>query len=413
MSNDTKYGIIQMLKCERKTMAVSYNNLWKTLIDKKMSKTDLRRAVGMSSGTLARLSKDESVGVSTLERICAVLQCKINDIVEVVPDNPLHEISNRRISVVSFFCGCGGLDLGFRGNFTYKDEKYERTRFDILKAYDFNKDAVATYRLNIGDHAEQLDLSDYDVNAVPKADLLIGGFPCQDFANCGPRRGLKSERGRLYKAMIKYANQYHPKMMIGENVPGLENIGKGKVLETILKDIREAGYSVEVWRLFAPDYGVPQTRRRLIIVAVRKDINDMYGFPKPPLPIFSKENYRTTKWAIGDLENVTDNSIPNQAQYSRATLATGGTGQGDDVCHADAPSYTIRANSKGRVEFHYSLKRRLTVRECARIQTFPDDFVFPHNNVCTNILEIGNAVPPVLGNTVAVSIQNFMEKIND
>ena len=317
------------------------------------------------------------------------------------------------IDVVSFFCGCGGLDLGFRGDFAYKGEKFKRTKFNILKAYDFNKDAIKTYRQNIDENAEQLDLSEYDVEQIPKADVLIGGFPCQDFANCGPRRGLTSKRGRLYLAMIKYAKRYRPKMMVGENVPGLENIQGGKVLQTILHDIDEAGYKVDVWKLFAPDYGVPQTRRRLIFAAVRKDVFEKYGMPTPPVATFSKETYRTTKWAIGDLESVTDNSVPNQAQYSRAKLATGGTGQGDDVCHADSPSYTIRANSKGRVEFHYSLGRRLTVRECARIQTFPDDFVFPHNNVCTNVLEIGNAVPPVLGNVVANCIQNYLEKTND
>jgi DNA (cytosine-5)-methyltransferase 1 len=317
------------------------------------------------------------------------------------------------IDVVSFFCGCGGLDLGFRGDFAYKGEKFKRTKFNILKAYDFNKDAIKTYRQNIDENAEQLDLSEYDVEQIPKADVLIGGFPCQDFANCGPRRGLTSKRGRLYLAMIKYAKRYRPKMMVGENVPGLENIQGGKVLQTILHDIDEAGYKVDVWKLFAPDYGVPQTRRRLIFAAVRKDVFEKHGMPTPPVATFSKETYRTTKWAIGDLESVTDNSVPNQAQYSRAKLATGGTGQGDDVCHADSPSYTIRANSKGRVEFHYSLGRRLTVRECARIQTFPDDFVFPHNNVCTNVLEIGNAVPPVLGNVVANCIQNYLEKTND
>lgn len=317
-----------------------------------------------------------------------------------------------RINVVSFFCGCGGLDLGFRGDFSYMGERFPRTKFDIIKAYDFNKDAVKTYRQNIGENVEQLDLSEYDVERIPQADVLIGGFPCQDFANCGPRRGLTSKRGRLYRAMIKYATRYRPKMMIGENVPGLENIQGGKVLATILGDIEEAGYRVDVWRLFAPDYGIPQTRRRLILVAVRQDLSKKYGMPCQPAATFAKEDYRTTRWAIGDLESITDNTVPNQAQYSRARLATGGTGQGDDICHADLPSYTIRANSKGRVEFHYSLERRLTVRECARIQTFPDDFVFPHNNVCTNILEIGNAVPPVLGHVVANCIQQYLEKSN-
>lgn len=319
-------------------------------------------------------------------------------------------------NVTSFFCGCGGLDLGFLGGFTYMGEEYPKTCFNILKSYDNNPDAVKTYCQNIANHAEVFDLSNYDVGKVPQADVLIGGFPCQDFANCGPRRGLSSQRGRLYRAMIKYAEKYSPEIIVGENVPGLENIKDGKILKTIIRDVENAGvdqggvgYKVKVWKLYAPNFGVPQTRKRLIIVAVR---NDLKGFPEEPQPIYKPEEYRTTKWAIGDLEKITDNSVPNQGQYSRAKLATGGTGQGDDVCKEDAPSYTIRANSKGRVEFHYSLGRRLTVRECARLQTFPDTFVFPHNNVCTNVLEIGNAVPPVLGNVVAKSIQAYLGNIH-
>jgi len=312
--------------------------------------------------------------------------------------------------VVSFFCGCGGLDLGMLGGFDYKGEHYARSDFDILKSYDNNPEAVKTYCRNIADHAEVKDLSQYDVNSVPRAQVLIGGFPCQDFANCGPRRGLKSKRGRLYRAMIKYAKQYQPEIIIGENVPGLLNIGDGKVLKTITGAVKRAGYKVKVWVLFAPDYGVPQTRRRVIIVGVRKDLP---GFPNEPPILYNEDTYRTTRWAIADLESVTDNRIPNQGQYSKAKLAIGGRGQGDWVCHADTPSFTIRANSKGRVEFHYALPRRLTVRECARLQTFPDDFVFESPNFCTNIMQIGNAVPPVMGYAIGQTIQTYLKEIHD
>ncbi len=269
-----------------------------------------------------------------------------------------------------------------------------------------NNACVKTYRENISEHVELMDLANYEPSAVPKAEVLIGGFPCQDFASCGPRKGLKSKRGRLYQALIKYMKFHQPKIVVGENVPGLANMGKGEVLRIIRDDLQNCGYKVEVWTLFAPDFGVPQRRNRLFIVAVRNDLDD---FPIQPHSLFNDKKYFTTEWAIGDLESITDESVPNQSQYFKASRAKKGNGQGDEVTPADAPSYTIRANAKSRVQFHYKLERRLTVRECARLQTFPDNFVFPHSTT-TNIMEIGNAVPPLLGYYVAKSIADFLAK---
>ena len=161
--------------------------------------------------------------------------------------------------------------------------------------------------------------------------------------------------------------------------------------------------------MYAPNYGIPQSRTRLIIIGVRDDLK---GFPIAPPQTFHEKTYHTTRWAIEDLESIVDDTVPNQSQYFKASKANRGNGQGDEVSPADAPSYTIRANAKSRVQFHYRLPRRLTVRECARIQTFPDTFVFPHS-ATTNIMEIGNAVPPVLGNLVATSIQSFLEGIDN
>ena len=135
----------------------------------------------------------------------------------------------------------------------------------------------------------------------------------------------------------------------------------------------------------------------------------MIGEPIAPVGEFIG-NPRGTKWAIEDLAQVKDESIGNQSQYFKASKAKKGNGQGDERCKADKPSYTIRANAKSRVQFHYRLKRRLTVRECARLQTFPDDFYFPHS-ATTNIMQIGNAVPPVLAHRVATSIKNFLSEI--
>lgn len=314
-------------------------------------------------------------------------------------------------SVVSYFCGCGGLDLGFRGGFNYHNEQYKKLPFDIVKAYDFEPKCVETYNDYFGkDHAEVKDLSKAVAKDMPKADILIGGFPCQEFSSCGPLGGLESERGKLYKTMIEYMNAHRPKVVVGENVINLERMQQGEVLKVIEKDLIDAGYEVQVWKMFAPEYGIPQRRTRLIIVCVRKDIFDTYGFPEKPDAQFA-DHYRSIEWAIGDLVEVTDNEVvPNQGDYFAASKAKRGNGQGDESNEKDKPAYTIRANPKSRVQFHYSLDRRLTVRECARIQTFPDDFIFKFSKT-TNISQIGNAVPPVLAYRVAESIADYMKKI--
>lgn len=314
-------------------------------------------------------------------------------------------------TVVSYFCGCGGLDLGFRGDFRYHGEDYKKLPYDIKVAYDVEPKCVETYNKYFGDgKAETKDITDLDINSVPQAEVLIGGFPCQEFSSCGPLGGLESERGRLYQTLITYMNTHRPKVVIGENVINLERMEKGAVLNKIKDELTGAGYKVEVWKLFAPEYGIPQRRTRLFIICVRNDIYEKYGFPSKPEPRYDSNNYRSIEWAIGDLVGVTDNSIPNQGEFFGASKAKHGNGQGDESNKKDMPAYTIRANPKSRVQFHYSLDRRLTVRECARIQTFPDDFEFTFSKT-VNISQIGNAVPPVLAYVVANAMAIYLTEV--
>jgi DNA (cytosine-5)-methyltransferase 1 len=312
-------------------------------------------------------------------------------------------------SVISYFCGCGGLDLGFRGGFRYHDEDYECLPFDIKSAYDKDERCVETYNAYFGNHAQSADLATIDANRVPNATILIGGFPCQEFSSCGPLGGLDSERGKLYKSLIAYMEAHKPSLVIGENVINLERMDNGNVLKTITADLAEVGYKVEVWRMFAPDYGIPQRRTRLFFICVRNDIHAKFGFPQQPNAEFTGK-HRSIEWAIGDLVQVTDDSVPNQDQYFGASRAKKGNGQGDESNKKDLPAYTIRANPKSRVQFHYSLPRRLTVRECARIQTFPDNFKFKHAKTAS-VSQIGNAVPPVLAHIVAKSIANYLKTV--
>lgn len=308
-------------------------------------------------------------------------------------------------TVVSYFCGCGGLDLGFRGGFDYHGQHFKKNPFTFLAAYDNNYYCIETYNTNFSHRGTVADLKELDPVNVPAADILLGGFPCQDFSISGPLKGLSSERGRLYQVMTRYMEVHHPKIVIGENVLNLSRMQDGKVIQKITDDLVACGYHVNVWTIYAPDYGIPQGRSRLIFVCVRDDIA---GFPKELKPLF-KGNYRSIEWAIGDLEKITDESVPNQSQYFKASIAKKGSGQGDEKSDRNKPAYTIRANPRSRIQFHYSLDRRLTVRECARIQTFPDDFVFQHS-MTTSISQIGNAVPPVLAHQIAVSVQEFLKK---
>ena len=310
-------------------------------------------------------------------------------------------------SVVSYFCGCGGLDLGFRGDFDYHGMHFAKHPFEIVKAYDFNKNAIETYNGYFGADAGTVqDLVDVDLEEVPKAQILIGGFPCQEFSSCGPLGGLNSERGQLYQTLCTYMKHYQPMVVVGENVINLERMNGGKTMATIVKDFEAQGYRFEVWKFNASEYGIPQNRQRLFFIGVR---NDLPGFPERPMPT-TGEHPNTIKWAIDDLVEITDESVPNQSQFFKASKAKRGNGQGDEVNRADAPAYTIRANPKSRVQFHYSLERRLTVRECARIQTFPDDFRFTHS-MTTSMFEIGNAVPPVLAHQVADAISDYVDKL--
>jgi DNA (cytosine-5)-methyltransferase 1 len=318
--------------------------------------------------------------------------------------------SGHSVDVVSFFCGCGGMDLGFQGGFTFKWRR-PKTRFKIIAAYDNDASCVHTYRENLGGaYVQEVDLAQADIGKFPAADVLIGGFPCQAFSISGKRNGLKGEGGKLYLAMTRYLEKHAPKVVVGENVPGLRSLQSGRSLDTIVADVERAGpgYSVQVWKLYAPDLGIPQTRTRLFIVGVRRGLE---GFPVEPKTTFRKERYRSIKWGIGDLERGA-NGDRNHSQYFKANRATNGSTQGDETSRANEPSYTIRANSHARIQYHYSLDRRLTVRECARLQTFPDSFHFPHSTT-TNVMHIGNAVPPVMAHRVATTIERYLTHLKD
>lgn len=292
------------------------------------------------------------------------------------------------------------------GDFTFLGRHYEPQPFNVVAAYDIDPKAVETYKLNLSDDAHVADLSTIDMSTVPAADVLFGGFPCQDFSSCGHKRGFEGERGRLYRVMIDYMREHQPRVVVGENVPLLAGMKGGALLEAIISELEEVGYRVKSWFLNCPDYGLPASRRRIFIVCVR---NDLSGFPRQPVPT-NTFNQVTIDQALDDLMPVTDETMPNQSQYFVATKATAGAGQGDQKSKRGQLGYAVRANAKARIHFHYELDRRLTVRECARLQSFPDEFVFPYA-AGTNTILIGNAVPPIVAHHVGKSIAEYIAEV--
>ena len=283
---------------------------------------------------------------------------------------------------------------------------YKSLPFDVIEAIDNLADAVECYQLNIASHCREEDLTSIPISALSPADVLTGGFPCQDFSSSGPKTGFDGRRGQLYKVLVEYMHEYQPKIVVAENVPYLARLGNGKYLQTIIRDFENEGYHFDIWELYGPDYGLSQSRRRIFLTGVR---NDLPGFPVKPTPTHTN-SFLPVEYALRDLESIIDETVTNQSQFFIASRASSGGGQGDHTNKADKVAYCIRANSRGRIQFHYRLDRRLTVRECARLQSFPDEFVFPFTTQ-RNLTLIGNAVPPILGYRVANSVANYLSTI--
>jgi len=319
-----------------------------------------------------------------------------------------------RWTVLSMFAGAGGLDLGFRGDFTFLGRRYERTAFDIVKAYDINPRAVETYNANLEPVCEVKDVTTLSSDDVPKVDVVLGGFPCQDFSLAGKRQGISVHRGNLYKTMVATVEAVRPMVFVAENVKGLLSANGGLAKEIITKDFANAGpgYKIHMALLNAADFGVPQKRERVFIVGVRADIEGSFAFPGPthaPPSIADGVTllpWVTAKETLADLEDEERlRSMPNW-EWSKARK---NRGQGNRPIKPDEPSPTIRAEHHGNIEFHYRLPRRLSVREAARLQSFPDDFVFAAPMSEAYKL-VGNAVPPVLAWHLAMAIQDFLER---
>lgn len=325
------------------------------------------------------------------------------------------EVKKKTFSIISLFSGCGGLDLGFNGDFEFLGKKYPKNNFEIIWANDIDEASCVTFAnyfrhgIVCGDIVEILDgrhsKSLFDLPLPKSVDIVLGGFPCQDFSHAGKRKGFKSDRGVLYKSMAEVIKSTHPIMFVGENVRGLLTMNGGEAIQTIINDFEKLGYHVKYKLLTAADYGIPQTRQRVIIIGTRKDVLPPFEYSDYPNPILDQKNWVDLKKAIGDLETQEEGDVPNH-YWSKAKK---NKGQGNTIVSADKPGPTMRTEHHGNIEYHWNGKRRLSAREAARIQSFPDDFIF-YPSTSSAYKQIGNAVPPVLGWHIASSIEKFLDK---
>jgi len=301
--------------------------------------------------------------------------------------------------VISLFSGCGGMDLGFLGGFRVFGHDYERLPFNVTWANDLNEAACRTYARNIGPHIVPGSVWDHIDEMPEEADVIIGGFPCQDLSVNGKRAGVAGARSGLYRAMVEAIARVRPRIFVAENVKGLLLKYNRDSLSQVIEDFSSLGYRVTYDLYRAADYGVPQNRERVFIVGLSNP-DDAFS---PPTPDRSSSTWMTAFEAIEDLSQLEEREDINHI-WSRANRSPE---QGNRRLDPHRPAHTIRAECHGNIQYHYRLPRRLSMREAARIQSFPDDFIFKARLRETE-RQVGNAVPPVLAWHVARAVADTL-----
>lgn len=294
------------------------------------------------------------------------------------------------MEIVSLFSGAGGMDLGFI-----------QAGHHVVWANDSDKDAVETYKRNIGDHIVHGRIEDVDITSVPEGDAVIGGFPCQGFSRANRKRSREDERNGLYLEFLEILRARTPKYFMAENVAGILSLDEGRVMEMIVADFEECGYAVEYKVFNAADFGVPQNRRRVIILGNRKDLPDSMkcGFPEssharqPTHP--GKAGWVTISEALQRIPEPEDqHNLLNHICSRYKVTNRDFTGHRRTDPNKPSPTILARGNGKGGVCAiqHPQNHRRLSVRESALVQTFPIDFEFC-GLLNSMYRQVGNAVP--------------------
>ena len=327
------------------------------------------------------------------------------------------------MKLLSLFSGAGGLDLGF-----------ERAGFEIIAANEYDKTIWETYEKNHKAKLIKKDIREILSDELPKSDGIIGGPPCQSWSEAGSLRGINDPRGKLFYEYIRILKNIQPKFFLAENVKGMLSKRNTDAVRDIIKEFEEAGYNVFIKLLNAFDYGVAQDRERVFYVGFRKDLNiSHFEFP---YPVKEKER-KFLKDTIWDLK---DNALPGKEKnktnaddciVDNHEYLTGGYStifmSRNRVRQWEQPAFTVQASGR-QCQLHpqaptmikvdkniykfvigkEELYRRLSIRECARIQGFPDTFKFYYTSLEDGYKMVGNAVPVDLAYIIAKRIKETL-----
>jgi DNA (cytosine-5)-methyltransferase 1 len=323
---------------------------------------------------------------------------------------------NKKLKVASLFCGCGGMDLGIQGNFSYLGNHFESLPFEVVYATDNDLYAANIYNSNFVHKCELKDVRDIVPSEVPDHDILLGGFPCQSFsiiAQNPPRLGFKDERGKLFFEMVNVLKEKQPRFFIGENVKGLLSANNGKAFPMIIKEFSKAGYHIHNKLLNASEFGVPQKRERIFIIGFR-DFEDYFNFHFP-IPNTLKSSKIKLKKVIDKKANFDEKWFFSQKAVDGMLRVRDKMNKGR-VQDLEQPCNTISShlakvslNGTDPVLMIDERYRRLTPREAARIQSFPESFILDSVSENRQYRAIGNAVPPVLMWHVANAVTKIIQ----
>ena len=330
------------------------------------------------------------------------------------------------MKILSLFSGCGGLDLGF-----------ERAGYKVVAANEFDRTIIPTYSANHRD----TELIAGDIRSIASAkfpdsiDGIIGGPPCQSWSEAGALRGIDDDRGRLFFEYIRILRDKRPKFFLAENVSGMLAARHSAAVKNILDLFGECGYNVTLTLVNAKDYGVAEERRRVFYIGIRRDLGVDLSFPRGST---ADGGYLTLRDVIWDLQftalPATKNNRHNPEAVNSNEYFTGGFSpifmSRNRVKSWDEPAFCVQASgrqcqlhpqapkmvkvSADKFEFaagSETLYRRLTIREAARIQGFPDSFEFVYTRLNDAYKMIGNAVPVNLAYEIALSIKSQLEGI--
>jgi len=326
------------------------------------------------------------------------------------------------MKVVSLFSGAGGLDKGF-----------EEAGMEIILANEFDKKIHSTFRRNFPDTIlDTRSIVDIDAKEIPDCDGIIGGPPCQSWSEAGALRGIDDERGQLFFEYIRILREKKPKFFLAENVSGMLFRRHNEAIDNILKRFQNLDYHVRYCILNSHNYGVPQTRERVIFVGYHKDYGKYFDAPeidpeqstlkdaiwdlrKNAMPALDKNKtnpkvkFQNHEYMIGGFSTIymSRNRVRRWDQPS-FTIQAGGR---HAPCHPQAPTMELLTKDVRKfVSGKEHLYRRLSVRECARVQTFPDDFIFDYDRVADGYKMIGNAVPVKFAHHLAKKIKSDLHK---